>query len=119
MSGPAIALCGASSPISNTNACPRETGHDGEHYCWGEGKAHGNIYGIAVLTFAGEKVYHLTMEGRTQPEELCALLALMEVVADPERAAAALPEADRRKYRESLESIVRARRDPMDEGRIW
>lgn len=70
------------------------------------------------MTFAGEKVCHLTMEGRTQPEELCALLAYFELLADPARAIAALPEAARREYERCQQSIVDARRDPLNEGRI-
>lgn len=114
MSDPTISLCGESSPIGNTRDCPREAGHDGEHYCWGEGKAHGNTYGITVMTFAGEKVYHLTMEGRSKPEEVCCLLALMEAVVNP----TTLSDAEEKRYWESRQSIVDARRDPLDEGRI-
>ena len=80
--GAMVKLCGAPTPIGNTRDCPRERGHDGEHYCWGEGHISGRRYGITVMTFDGERVAHYTMEGKTTPEELCALIAFSEVVRD-------------------------------------
>ncbi len=112
---PEIVLCGNPSPIGNTNPCPLEKDHEGEHLCWGEGLAHGNTYGITVLNHAGERRYHFTMEGRTRPEELCALLAVMDVMNDPERFVSA---EERAEYRRCQESVIRARRDPLNEGRL-
>lgn len=86
-----LVLCGEPSPILNTLPCPREHGHDGEHYCWGEGRIDHRRYGITVLTFEGERVYHFTMEGQTTADELCALLAFFELVAVERDAVKDLP----------------------------
>lgn len=80
MTEPEIVLCGEQSPIANTEPCPLENDHEGEHLCWGEGHIHGSTYGVTVMKHSGERVYHATMEGRSTPEMVCALLALMDAV---------------------------------------
>lgn len=77
-----LVLCGEPSPIGNTNACPQEKDHDGEHYCWGEAPhGHDNSYGVTVMTFSGERVMHMTMIGPSEPETVCAVIGLTEVLA--------------------------------------
>lgn len=51
-------------------------------------------WGITVLTFDGERVYHFTMQGRTKPEELCAMLAYFDAVAIAHAAKRAEESAD-------------------------
>lgn len=76
-----LVTCDEPAPRSDLNACPREKDHDGEHYCWWEVKLSGNEYGVTVATHAGEKVYHMTMEGTSTPKEICAIVTIMEFLA--------------------------------------
>ena len=83
-----LVLCGEPTSIIGTKPCPREKGHQDEHYCWAEGHIRVRQTGITVLTHAGERVLHLRMEGQSTPEEVCALVEYFEWLRTPEGKAA-------------------------------
>lgn len=80
-----LTLCGEPSGVPGTEPCPREKGHDGDHYTWWQsfqpGRKRGRN-GITIANVATRKtIMHVTFDGYAEPEEIAALVALSDVAA--------------------------------------
>ncbi len=78
-------LCGNPCPFPNRwEPCPKVKDHTDEHAYWSQTARSGaksGRNGIWIADEGGEILAHVSFEGAANAEDICALLALQEVVA--------------------------------------
>ena len=79
VSEPTLTLCGTPALIAGWESCPLESGHKGKCLCWTQtGQRRRN--GVWVRDRVGTAILHATFDGVVTAEEVCATLAILDVL---------------------------------------